>query len=184
MPSNQTLHSFAFIAVLAFVACAEPNAQAAEGKGSRGEAVTRPDDPGATPQQRSTDRVQVTIAGTRLAGSHEASADMHCHMYAGTWQANFEQEREVGLSAMLVQLKEVPAAGGSTDKVSFTVTFGQMDDMSGNAGMFLLHGAESGGDARATVTRDGRGAVLSLEGTHEGARVSAVVRCGTVEFLQ
>ena len=133
----------------------------------------------------STDAFEVTLGGTRFAGTHQGTGDFGCMMYNGLWQAGYEAQVESGVSALLVQLKEVPASGGSTDRLTFSVVFGQMDDMSGNAGMVDLAGAEYGGDARATVTRQGEGAVLRIEGTaQQGGRATAVLRCASVELMR
>lgn len=133
----------------------------------------------------STDRFAVTLDGTRFAGTHQGTGNLGCMMYNGLWQAGYEAQVQTGVSALLVQLKDVPAAGGSTDRLTFSVVFGQMDDMSGNAGMVDLAGSEFGGDARATVTREGEGAVLRIEGTaQQGGRVTAVLRCASVELMR
>lgn len=133
----------------------------------------------------SADRFEVTLDATRFAGTHAGSGDLGCMMYNGVWQASYEAQAETGVSALIVQLKDVPAAGGSTDRLTFSVVFGQMDDMSGNAGMVDLVGSEFGGDARATVTREGGGAVLRIEGTaQQTGRVTAVLRCATVELMR
>jgi hypothetical protein len=133
----------------------------------------------------SADRFEVTLEGTPFAGTHPGTGDLGCMMYNGLWQASYEAQVQTGVSALMVQLKEVPAAGGSTDKLTFSVVFGQMDDMSGTAGMVDLAGSEYGGDARATVTREGEGAVLRIEGTaRQGGRVTAVLRCASVEMMR
>lgn len=133
----------------------------------------------------SADRFEVTLEGTPFAGTHQGTGDLGCMMYNGLWQAGYEAPVGSGVSALLVQLKEIAAAGGSTDKLTFSVVFGQMDDMSGNAGMVDLAGSEFGGDARATVTRQGDGAVLRIEGTaQQGGRVTAVLRCASVDLMR
>lgn len=133
----------------------------------------------------SADRFQVTLDGTRFAGTHQGTGNLGCMMYNGLWQAGYEAQVQTGVSALMVQLKDVPAAGGSTNKLTFSVAFGQMDDASGNAGMADLAGSEFGGDARATVTREGEGAVLRIEGTaQQGGRVTAVLRCASVELMR
>jgi len=127
----------------------------------------------------------VALDGTRFAGTHQGTGKLGCMMYNGLWQAAYEAPVKTGVSALLVQLKEIPADGGSTDRLTFSAVFGQMDDMSGNAGMVDLAGSELGGDARATVTREGAGAVLRIEGTaQQGGRVTAVLRCASVELMR
>jgi hypothetical protein len=133
----------------------------------------------------STDRFEVTLEGTPFAGTHPGTGNLGCMMYNGLWQASYEAQVQTGVSALMVQLKEIPGDGGSTDRLTFSVVFGQMDDMSGNAGMVDLAGSEFGGDARATVTREGEGAVLRIEGTaQQGGRVTAVLRCASVELMR
>jgi hypothetical protein len=133
----------------------------------------------------STDHFEVTLDGTPFAGTHQGTGSLGCMMYNGLWQASYEAPVQTGVSALIVQLKEIPAAGGSTDRLTFSVVFGQMDDTSGTAGMVDLAGSEFGGDARATVTRDGKGAVLRMEGTaQQGGRVTAVLRCASVDLMR
>lgn len=133
----------------------------------------------------STDGFEVTLAGTPFAGTHPGTGNLGCMMYNGLWQASYEAQVQTGVSALMVQLKGIPAAGGSTDRLTFSVVFGQMDDMSGKAGMVDLAGSEFGGDARATVTREGAGAVLRIEGTaQQGGRVTAVLRCASVDLMR
>lgn len=130
------------------------------------------------------DRLEVTVEGAIFPGTHQVTGDMSCMMYGGVWQAVHERQGEAGLSGMLLQLKEIPAAGGATDRLSFSLTFGDMDDMSGTARLLDLAGSESGGDGRGTVTREGAGAVLRVEGTAvQGGRVTAVLRCATVDLM-
>jgi hypothetical protein len=132
-----------------------------------------------------TDRFEVTLDQPPFAGSHQASGDMGCMMYNGLWQATWEAQVEDGLSGMLVQMKDVPAAGGSTDKVTLSVMFGDMNDMSGKGGLIDVHGAEFGRDGRGTITREEGGAVLRIEGTAQhGARVTAVLRCASVDLMR
>lgn len=133
----------------------------------------------------SPDRFEVTLEGTPFAGTHRGAGDLGCMMYNGLWQAGYEAQVQTGVSALMVQLKEVPATGGSTDRLTFSAVFGQMDDMSGTAGMVDVAGSELGGDGRATVTREGDGAVLRIEGTaQQGGRITAVLRCASVEMMR
>lgn len=158
-------------------AASTPEAEAAAAAGSGGD---RP-----APARGSADSFEVTLGTSRLAGTHQGSGALSCMMYNGLWQANYEAQVQTGVSAMIVQLKDIPAAGGSTDRLTFSVVFGQMDDMSGNAGMVDLAGSEYGGDARATVTREGDGAVLRIEGTsRQAGRVTAELRCAAVEMMR
>ncbi|MBW3656216.1 MAG: hypothetical protein KY444_08910, partial [Gemmatimonadetes bacterium] len=148
------------VTLLALGSCGDREAQAHPPAPS-GAAPASAGTDGAQPRG-STDGFQVTLDGTRFAGTHQGTGDLNCMMYNGLWQAGYEAQVQTGVSALLVQLTDVPAAGGSTDRLTFSVVFGQMDDMSGNAGMVDLAGSEFGGDARATVTREGEGAVLQI----------------------
>lgn len=140
---------------------------------------------GRAQSRASADRFEVTLEGTPFAGTHRGTGDLGCMMYNGLWQAGYEAQVQTGVSALMVQLKEVPAVGGSTDKLTFSAVFGQMDDMSGTAGMVDVAGAELGGDGRATVTREDDGAVLRIEGTApQGGRITAVLRCASVEMMR
>jgi hypothetical protein len=170
-------------ALLVLGSCGERTAEAhppaTAGTRAGGAGGRRAEAPGAT------DRFDLTLDATPFAGTHHGAGDLGCMMYNGLWQAGYEARVQTGVSALMVQLKEIPAAGGSTTKLTFSVVFGQMDDMSGTAGMVDLAGSEFGGDARASVTRDGEGAVLRIEGTApQGGRVTAVLRCASVEMMR
>lgn len=173
------------LSVLALGSCGDRDVEAHQSvPGTVAAAPSRADEPRAV-AGGSTDRFELTLDGPPFAGTHQVSGDMGCMMFNGVWQAVYESVDDPGLSGMLVQLKEVPASGGSTDNLTLSVTFGQMDDMSGNAGIVDVHGAEFGRDGRGSVTREGDGAVLRIEGTSEhGARVTAVLRCASVELMR
>ncbi|HEX2210369.1 MAG TPA: hypothetical protein VHG93_22010 [Longimicrobium sp.] len=187
MHRNHTPRVVLVLALLALGSCADRTAEA-HPPAAAGAAASV--DAGTAGERRteatgSADRFQVTLAATRFAGTHQGTGDLKCMMYNGLWQASYEAQVQTGISALMVQLKEIPAAGGSTDKLTFSVVFGQMDDMSGNAGMVDLAGSEYGGDARATVTREGQGAVLRIEGTaQQNGRVTAELRCASVEMMR
>lgn len=183
----------ALVAVLALAACGGGDARAdaaapAESGAAGGASSDAPAGsavPGATAGAGSAGRVDVTISKAPFAGTHQMSGDMMCNMFNGMWQATLEQDRAAGLSGMLVMLKGVPATGGSTDQVTLNLVFGHGTEMSTDAGVIDVHGSETGGDGRGSVTREGESAVLRVEGTtFTGARVEAVVRCGAVDFLQ
>lgn len=190
MHHAQTTRMLALSALLALAACGERDARAgaaaAATTGSEaGVAAEAGDDAPRGTDRSSGDRVEVTLSKPPFAGTHEAAGEMGCMMFNGLWQASLEQDRASGLSGTLVQLKDVPAAGGSTDKVTLSLVFGRPGDEGGDAGVIDVHGAESGGDGRGTVTREGKGAVLRIEGTtHYGAQVAGVIRCATVDFMQ
>jgi hypothetical protein len=183
MQRTRTPRVLLVFALLALSSCGERTAEAhppaTAGTGAGGTGDRRAEAPS------SPDRFDVTLDATPFAGTHQGTGDLGCMMYNGLWQAGYEAQVRTGVSALMVQLKEVPATGGSTNKLTFSVVFGQMDDMSGTAGMVDLAGSEFGGDARATVTRDGDGAVLRIEGTApQGGRVTAVLRCASVEMMR
>ena len=136
-------------------------------------------------EQGSTDRFEVTLDRAPFAGEHQVSGDMGCMMFNGVWQATYEDLNAEGLSQMLVQVKDVPAAGGSTDRLTLSMMFGQMDGLGETAALIDVHGSEFERDGRGTVTREGSGAVLRIEGTAaSGARVSADLRCASVDMMR
>lgn len=141
------------------------------------------DQPG--PKQNSGDAYELNIGSGPFAGTHRDTGDMGCNRTAGMWLAGLSRlERERGVSELSLMLTGVPATGGRTEEANFNVTFGQMHDESGNFGLLGIGGAVGGGAGRATVEREGRGAVIRIEGTTQaGAPISAVVRCRTVEFV-
>lgn len=139
----------------------------------------------AAPASTAGDRFEATVGSAPFAGTHALTGAMTCMMFNGTWQAVHESDRSDGLSGMLLQVKEVPAAGGSSNRLTLNLIFGQMDDMSGRGGLLDVHGAEFGGDARATITREGAGAVIRVEGTAQSrAAVAAELRCASVDFMR
>lgn len=193
----------ALLVLLALAACDEREAQAGASAGAEdfaGEAVAdgsvgtalpgSTDGPReSTPAPGSADQIEVSISDPPFEGTHQSSGDMSCFTLNGHWSAHFENGSERGLSGMQVLVNGVPATGGSGEEVHFSLMFGQMvmDDVDpdSEAGLVQVHGAKNGGDARVTVTRDGAGAVLRIEGTtHYGARVKGLVRCRTVDFMQ
>lgn len=188
MPSFQTSRVLLLAAALSLAGCGEGDAQpgSAQAGAEPSAAVAAPAGNGGTAGTGAGgDRFTATVSTAPFAGRHEASGAMTCMMFNGLWQAVHENQREEGLSGMLLQVKEVPATGGSSDRVSLSLTFGQMDDMSGRGGLLDVHGAEFGGDARATITREGSGAVIRIEGTAQSrAAVAAELRCASVDFMR
>lgn len=175
----------AALLLLALVSCGGSEAEGSPADPAVDPRAAAPDRP-AGAGRAATDSIEVTLGGRHFAGTHRAAGELGCTMYGGIWQASYEVPADSGLSGLLVQLKEVPAKGGSTDRLTLSLVFGQMDDMSGNAGMVDVVGSEYGGDARGTVTREGgEGAVIRVEGTtRDGSRAEAVLRCATVSLLQ
>lgn len=134
----------------------------------------------------STDRLEVTIGEGPFAGTHQATGDMSCSAQPGVWGATLTVEGGQAMSEVLLMLQGVPVTGGSTQEVNFTITFGDpMDDESENAGLVGIGAVAGGGSGTGTVKREGRGAVIEVEGTtYYGAKVSAVVRCATVDVVE
>ena len=188
MPRIHPRRALALSLALALAACGGGDARAgAAGDPPSGEGAGAARGGGAasTPASAGEDRFEATVGSAPFAGTHALDGPMTCMMFNGIWQAVHETDRADGLSAMLLQVKEVPAAGGSSDRLNLTLTFGRMGDESGAAGMLDLHGTETGGDARASIERDGAGAVIRVEGTAQsGARVTTELRCATVDFMR
>ncbi|MBA3890955.1 MAG: hypothetical protein H0X64_10525 [Gemmatimonadaceae bacterium] len=140
--------------------------------------------PSAAPARGGGDAFEVIVAGAHHAGTHRGSGTLGCMVYNGLWQATWEAPEETGLSALMLQLKEVPASGGSSTKLSFTAVFGSQVVADAVTGMMDVHGSEFGRDGRGMVTREGKGAVIRVEGTaQQGARVTAVLRCASVDVM-
>lgn len=175
------------LALLAFVGCGGGDAQTRSG--ATGDTAASPAGdavPSAASPARGggVDAFEVTIAGPLRAGTHRGSGSFGCMVYRGLWQASWEAPEETGLSGLMLQLKEVPASGGSSDKLSFTAVFGSQVDPDAVMAMIDVHGSEFGRDGQGTVTREGKGAVIRIEGTaQQGGRVTAVLRCASVEVM-
>lgn len=179
--------------VVASTSCGGQDAQAgaAAGDGARvdGSASAAAADDGSrsAPDAGAPGSLELTVDGEPFAGTHRLVGETQCHVLGEMWQAMLEKEQVRGPSGVLLMFQGVPASGGSTDRVNFSVRFGAgaMDEVDLDTGLLELHGAETGGDARGTVTREGRGAVFTVQGTtHVGARISATLRCGNVDVLQ
>lgn len=136
--------------------------------------ATSPEQPG------SEDTYVVTIGSGPFAGTHRGADQITCTAYDETWSAEFDEERERGVSSLSLNLEGVPETGGSTENVSLLVTFGQLGAPGG--GGVGIGGPGIGGTARATVERQGSGAVIRVEGeTGYGAAMSVMVRCRSLE---
>lgn len=186
--------SFALAALLVVTACGAMGAQdqtaveessAAIHQRAAGDASLPVQDAGtggdpASPSG-STDEFRVTIGSGPFAGTHQASGEMNCFAQDGIWGADLTTDRDRGVSNVLVMLTGVTAAGGSTEQVELGLTFGQIDDMSANAGSLGIGAATGGGSGRAVVERTGEEAVIRIQGeTPYGAAISAEVRCRSV----
>ncbi|HEV2149206.1 MAG TPA: hypothetical protein VGR37_17495 [Longimicrobiaceae bacterium] len=92
---------------------------------------------------------------------------------------------------MLLIANGAPASGGSctAGELALTMGFGQMvmdgEEIDPHAGMVQIHRTQNGGDSRLSVSREGSGAVLRVEGTtFYGAQVKALLRCRSANFMQ
>lgn len=134
----------------------------------------------------SSDQIEVTLGEGPFAGTHRATGDMECFAQPGIWGASLTGGGDQAMSEVLLMLQGVPATGGSTQDVNFTITFG--DPMQGtieDSGLVGIGAVAGGGSGTGTVKREGGGAVIEVEGTtHYGAAISAVVRCATVEVVE
>ncbi len=128
---------------------------------------------------------EVTLAGPPYQGTHSESGELNCIVHNGLWQAGWESPEATGISGVMLQLKDVPSSGGSTDKLSFSVVFGSQADPDASMAIIDVTGAEHGRDGRGSITREGEGAVIRVEGTAQhGVPVTAVVRCAAVDELE
>lgn len=189
MHRSRTSRLPALVALLALGACGGGDAEArasdvSSTPGGPAPSVSAADAGGASAVVSGADAFEVTLSGPPYAGTHRVDGDLKCMVFQGLWQAGWEGRHESGLSALLVQLKEIPASGGASDKLALSVVFGSQDDPDGMMAVIDVHGSEFGRDGRATVTRDGGAAVLRVEGTAQhGARVTAELRCASVDVM-
>jgi hypothetical protein len=185
----------ALLALGAVAACTEPQAQEPTESGvsataalderagsARGE-VSVDDDAVGTEK----DHVELTVGGSPFAGTHQLSGEFGCSVIEGLrmWSggSGLNSNRR-GISEAAFSIQGVPASGGSTEEVEFWATFGQIDDDTGNFGMAGIGQAVGGGKGRATVRREGRGAMITVQGTGVGGTtISATVRCRTLEVV-
>lgn len=127
---------------------------------------------------------EVTLAGPPYQGTHSESGQIDCMVHNGLWQAGWEAPEKTGMSGLMLQLKDIPVSGGSSDKVSFSAVFGSQADPDASMAIVDVTGSEHGRDGRGSVTREGEGAVIRVEGTAQhGVQVDAVVRCASVDEL-
>lgn len=130
----------------------------------------------------SGDSYEVTIGSGPFAGTHRGTGELNCMVQDGSWGADFSEERDRGLSMLNLVIEGVPESGGSSTDVHLGLVFGRLGDPGGSSGGVGIGGVGVGGAARATAERDGPGAVMRVEGTTSyGAKVSAVIRCRSVE---
>ena len=164
-------------------ACGSGDAEARAGAAGEPAVLSSPTS-SATPARGAGDAVEVTVGGPPHEGTHRGSGHLGCMVHNGLWQAAWEAPEETGLSGLLLQLKEVPTSGGSSTRLTLTAVFGSQVTPDAITALVDVHGSEFGGDGRGTVTREGEGAVIRVEGTaRHGARVTAVLRCASVDVL-
>ena len=175
--------SAVLLTVLSLAACNNRDAEA--DVAPRVELAAAPADDAGAPEN-SSDRLELKISDGPFAGTHQMTGDMDCFAQPGVWGAGLTRMGDPAISQFLLMLQEVSPAGGSSQNVNFTVVFGDpMDETSTNSGMIGLGAVAGGGTGTGTAKRDGRGAVIEVEGTTQsGAKVSAVIRCQNVEIIQ
>ena len=133
--------------------------------------------------------IELKISEGPFAGTHQVTGDMDCAVLAqqpGTWMAGLIRMGDPAISEVGLSLQGVPVSGGSSQEVIFSVTFGDpTDETSTSGGMIYLPPAAAGGTSTGRARRDGRGAVIEVEGTTQsGAKISAVIRCENVKVIQ
>lgn len=186
LPSHRP---FQLLALLALVSCGSGGAETPPGAAGEPAAAASSAASSAAPAAAparggGADALEVTVAGPLHAGTHRGGGDLGCMVYDGLWQAAWEAPEETGLSGLMLQLKEVPASGGSSTRVSFSAVFGSQVVPDALTALIDVHGSEFGRDGRGTVTREGKGAVIRVEGTAQhGGRVTAVLRCASVDVM-
>ncbi|HEV2149205.1 MAG TPA: hypothetical protein VGR37_17490 [Longimicrobiaceae bacterium] len=135
----------------------------------------------ALAEPSSEDTYEVTIGSGPFAGKYRGADEMNCIIEDEEWAADFDAERDRGVSAVQVMLQGVTKAGGTTEDVHLSVLFGRPDETGGGLGGVGLSSA-AGATARATAKREGADAVMRIEGrTSYGAAVTAMIRCRSVD---
>jgi hypothetical protein len=131
-------------------------------------------------------QLEVKISEGPFAGTHQATGNVTCVAEPGTWVVSTSRPGDRGITQASLVLEGVQPTGGSSQQMSFAVHFGDlMDDASTTSGTVFLDPAGGEGTGTGTVRRDGRGAVIEVDGTTgDGVLVSAVVRCETVAGIQ
>jgi hypothetical protein len=134
-----------------------------------------------------SDRMQLTLSEGPFTGTHDVSGDMGCFSQPGIWGAGLSRLGDPGISEFMLLVQGVPASGGSSEQVEFTITFGDVmaDETGENSGLVGISSASGGGSGTATVTREGRGATIEVTGTsNHRTPLNAVIRCADVEVIQ
>lgn len=126
------------------------------------------------------DSYEIRIAEGPFAGVHRGTRELNCFAQDGMWGADFSIEGGKDLTMMLMHARGVPGNGGSTSDVHLNLIFGEPGDMMPGSGTTGIGSAIGGGAGQATVTRDGKTALIRIEGTtvHKSP-ITAVLRCGS-----
>jgi hypothetical protein len=176
------------VLLLALAACGGDGGGGASPEGSPEGVADRTSSPaaGSTAAGVQGTRIDLTVTGGAFAGTHQLTENVACVSEPGNWMVSSTRQGDQGLTQILLLVDDVPATGGSSEEMSLMATFGDpMNDSATNSGTLTLDPVAGEGTGSATVRRDGRAAVLEVNGTTaEGARVSAVVRCESVAGSQ
>jgi hypothetical protein len=138
----------------------------------------------AAPAVTST-QMEMRISGGQFAGTHQATDNVACTLDQDTWMVTSSRPGDQGLTQVLLMVDGVQPTGGSSREVSLMATFGDpMRVTSPNAGSISVDPVGEEGTGSGTVRREGRAAVIEVDGTTgDGDRVSLVVRCESVSGL-
>jgi hypothetical protein len=186
MPIHATVRRFISPASLALLlavgACGGNDDRGVAGDAPATDVTAQNASRSATTTSASATSLEIRISGGQHAGTHQVSDNVSCTVDPGTWMVTASRPGDQGLTQVLLLLEGVQPTGGSSGEVSLMAQFG--DPMSGtgpNSGSISLDPAGGEGTGSGTVRREGRGAVIELNGTtSDGAQVSAVIRCATV----
>jgi hypothetical protein len=134
----------------------------------------------------SSTQLEMRISGGQFAGTHQATDNVTCTSDRETWMFASSRPGDRGLTQVLLMLEGVQPTGGSSREVSLTAQFGDpMRETSPDAGSISIDPVGGEGTGSGTVRREGRAAVIEVDGTTgDGAQVSVVVRCESVAGLQ
>ena len=164
--------------LFALAACGGEDANTTAREASAGVAET----PGT-----SADRLELTISNGPFAGTHQVAHNFDCAAQPGSLFMTLDREGNQGITQSSLILQGVPVTGGSTSQVQLVVAFADMADAAGSSMVALSTMAGAGaeaGSATGTTRREGRGAVIEVEGTnHDGVELAAVIRCETLDGI-
>lgn len=176
-----TLSLSAVALLLVLSACGAEDEDGTTGEAAPVSTAEQAAAPSPTPGASAT-RLEIEIGGGPFAGTHRVTDNVSCTAEPGTWMVASSNPGSQGPTQVLLLLEGVPVTGGSSRELSFVAHFGDpMDDTGTDSGSVTLDPAGGEGSGNGTVRRDGRGAVIEVDGaTSDGAKVSAVVRCENV----